>query len=74
MIRKKTGSNKLNAVMIGDRLDNDIIPVKRAGLKTVWMRQGFGGMAIPLTEEETPDCSVNDLRELLELPIRQLLR
>lgn len=55
------------AVMIGDRLDNDIAPAKRAGLKTIWIRQGFGGMAAPLTEEETPDCSVNDLYGLLEL-------
>lgn len=56
-----------NAVMIGDRLDNDIIPAKKAGLKTIWIRQGFGGMATPLTEEETPDCCVNDLMELFEL-------
>ncbi len=56
-----------NAVMIGDRLDNDIIPAKRIGLKTIWIRQGFGGMATPLTEEETPDCFINDLQELLEL-------
>lgn len=55
------------AVMIGDRLDNDIAPAKRAGLKTIWIRQGFGGMATPLTEEETPDCSVNDLYGLIEL-------
>lgn len=55
------------AVMIGDRLDNDIAPAKRAGLKTIWIRQGFGGMATPLTQEETPDCSVNDLYGLIEL-------
>lgn len=55
------------AVMIGDRLDNDIAPAKRAGLKTIWIRQGFGGMATPLTKEETPDCSVNDLYGLIEL-------
>ncbi len=56
-----------NAVMIGDRLDNDIRPAKRAGLKTIWIRQGFGGMAAPSAEEEIPDHAVNDLRELLEL-------
>ena len=28
-------------VMIGDRLDNDIVPAKRMGFKTVWVRQGF---------------------------------
>ncbi len=56
-----------NAVMIGDRLDNDIIPAKKMGLKTIWIRQGFGGMATPLREEETPDRCVNDLMELSEL-------
>ncbi len=58
-----------SAVMIGDRLDNDIVPAKRVGLKTIWIRQGFGGMANPLTEEDTPDCCVNNLMELFELLI-----
>ena len=30
-----------NAVMVGDRLDNDIIPAKALGLKTVWIRKGL---------------------------------
>lgn len=55
------------AVMIGDRLDNDIIPAKRMGLNTIWIRQGFGGMGNPLTEEYTPDYCVNDLCALAEL-------
>lgn len=33
-----------NAVMIGDRLDNDIIPAKNIGMKTVWVRQGYCGL------------------------------
>lgn len=56
-----------HAVMIGDRLDNDIRPAKRLGLKTIWVRQGFGGMGTPLAEEDTPDCRVNDLLELVGL-------
>lgn len=56
-----------HAVMIGDRLDNDILPAKRLGLKTIWIRQGFGGMGRPLTEMDTPDHCVNDLGELVEL-------
>lgn len=56
-----------NAAMIGDRLDNDIIPAKRLGLKTIWIRQGFGGMGTVLTEKDAPDFCVNDLVELLEL-------
>ena len=30
-----------NAVMVGDRLDNDIIPAKALGMKTVWIRKGL---------------------------------
>lgn len=63
----RAGCRPENAAMIGDRLDNDIIPAKRLGLKTIWIRQGFGGMGNPLTEEETPDHRVKDLRELAEL-------
>ena len=31
-----------NAVMVGDRIDNDIIPANEIGMKTVWVKQGFG--------------------------------
>ena len=56
-----------NAAMIGDRLDNDIMPAKQLGLKTIWIRQGFGGMGTPLTEKDAPDYCVNNLEELFEL-------
>lgn len=39
LIRAKAKSDR--CVMVGDRLDNDIIPAKRLGFKTVWVRQGF---------------------------------
>ncbi len=29
------------AVMVGDRLDNDIVPAKQCGMKTVWCRNGL---------------------------------
>lgn len=31
-----------NAVMIGDRIDNDIVPANIMGFKTIWIKQGFG--------------------------------
>ena len=37
----KAGCAPADAVMIGDRLDNDIIPAKKLGMKTVWVRQGY---------------------------------
>lgn len=52
------------AVMIGDRLDNDIFPAKALGMKTVWIRQGFGALQIPNGPEYTPDHMIDSLTEL----------
>ncbi len=35
------GCQPHNAVMVGDRLDNDIFPAKALGMRTVWMRKGL---------------------------------
>ena len=56
-----------NAVMTGDRLDNDIYPAKKLGMSTIWIRQGWGGMAEPISEEYEPDYSVNSLTEILNV-------
>jgi HAD superfamily hydrolase (TIGR01509 family) len=56
-----------NAVMIGDRLDNDIYPAKKLGMKTIWIKQGFGGMANPQSEEYQADYEINSLTELLRI-------
>lgn len=55
------------AVMIGDRLDNDIAPAKAAGMKTVWIKQGFGRLQTPLSEKDTPDYVIYSLLELLKI-------
>ncbi len=55
------------AVMVGDRLDNDIIPANKIGMTTVWIKQGFGSYAEPKTVEEQPDYIVNSLAEIAEL-------
>ena len=55
------------AVMVGDRLDNDIIPANKIGMKTVWIKQGFGGYSEPKEIEELPDYTINNLKELLKL-------
>ena len=53
------------AVMVGDRLDNDIIPANKIGMTTVWIKQGFGGLAEPKSKDEQPDYTVDNLNELL---------
>lgn len=54
-------------VMIGDKLTNDIAPSKALGFKTVWVRQEWGGLQDPCTEELTPDITVDSFVELLEV-------
>lgn len=54
-------------VMVGDRLDNDIVPANKIGMKTVWIRQGLGGLAEPYTVDETPDYIINCLTDINQL-------
>lgn len=56
-----------DAAMVGDRLDNDILPAKAVGMKTVWIRRmPKGGQS---SEPGTPqaDWVVEELRELKKL-------
>lgn len=62
---EQSGYNASETVMIGDRLDNDIFPAKAIGMKTIWIKQGFGGMQTPRTEEYHPDAEIANLNELL---------
>ena len=55
------------AVMVGDRIDNDIIPANKIGMTTVWIKQGFGGYAELKEIEEHPDYTINNLNDLLNL-------
>ena len=56
-----------NAIMIGDRIDNDIIPAKKLGFHTIWIQQGFGQYWNITKEEETPDYTVCSLSELCDI-------
>jgi HAD superfamily hydrolase (TIGR01549 family) len=46
------------AVMIGDRLDNDIRPARMLGLKTVRVLQGPGRFQVPRDSLDEPDLTV----------------
>ncbi|WP_155833308.1 HAD family hydrolase [Butyrivibrio sp. WCD3002] len=56
-----------NAVMIGDRVDNDIIPAKKMGMKTVRVKQGMWKYWEVSNEDEQADYEVDDLSEVLAL-------
>lgn len=56
-----------DAVMIGDRTDNDVAPAKSLGMQTVLIRQGYGGHDVIHHDGEIPDVTVDGLLELLDI-------
>ena len=55
------------AVMVGDRIDNDIIPANKIGMKTVWIRQGFGALSEPQMIDEAPGFIIDKLTDIYKL-------
>lgn len=55
-----------HAIMIGDRIDNDIIPAKLSGMRTIWVKQGFGRYWNIENDDQKPDVVVNRLIELCD--------
>lgn len=56
-----------DSVMIGDRIDNDIIPAKSIGMKTVWVKKGLSVYQNLENENEIVDWTINDLIELKKI-------
>ncbi len=64
---ERSNCEPANSVMIGDRIDNDIVPAKRMGMNTIWIKRGFGQYWNIKEEFEKPDFVVNNLIELCNL-------
>ncbi len=63
----RAGCKPQHAVMVGDRIDNDIIPAKALGMKTIWIKQGFGKYWKKSSECEQADYEVHNLTEILDI-------
>jgi len=55
------------SVMVGDRLDNDIIPAKALGMKTVWLKNGLAKYQSSELGEGFADYQISSLTELLQI-------
>ena len=53
------------ALMVGDRLDNDIGPAKAHGFNTIRVLQGFSRFQKPRSPCETPDLTISGIGHLL---------
>lgn len=51
-------------VMVGDRIDKDVIPAKMLGIKTILFRNGMHRDQVPRIPDEMPDAEIQDIREL----------
>ena len=53
--------------MVGDRLDNDIIPAKAIGMKTVWLKSGLAKYQSAEFGKDIADYQISSLSELLRI-------
>ncbi len=63
----RAGCKPQEAAMIGDRLDNDIVPANELGMYSIWVKQGNWIYATPREKLEYPDWAIGNLNELKEL-------
>ncbi len=56
-----------DAVMVGDRLDNDITPAKALGMKTVWLRKGLSIYQHIDLSKDIADWVIDNLPDLKEI-------
>lgn len=61
---RKSNCKAEHSVMIGDRIDNDIVPANLLGMHTIWIKQGFGQYWRVKREIEKADAVVHSLIEI----------
>ena len=62
---KLAGCTAQESVMVGDRLDNDIIPGKSVGMKTVWVKNGLAKYQNADLGKDVADYQISSLSELV---------
>jgi HAD superfamily hydrolase (TIGR01549 family) len=63
-ILKKCNCKSEESIMVGDRIDKDIIPAKMIGMKTIRIRTGIHKNQEPRTPFEIAEITVNKLTEI----------
>lgn len=55
------------AVMVGDRIDNDIIPASVLGMKTVWVKTGLPEYCSSELHNIKPSYEINSISEIINI-------
>lgn len=61
------GCTAEDAVMVGDRLDNDMIPAKSLGMQTVWIRKGISAKQNLALGSGFADWAIDNLSDLKKI-------
>jgi FMN phosphatase YigB (HAD superfamily) len=63
-IVQRIGVGPEACIMVGDRIDNDVVPAKQLGMKTIRIRVGLHKRQEPRTPDEVPDAELDGVKGL----------
>ncbi|MBN1917865.1 MAG: HAD family hydrolase [Verrucomicrobia bacterium] len=63
-IVRAVGIEPAGCIMVGDRIDNDVVPAKQLGMKTIRIRTGLHRHQEARTPDELPDSDLDSVRGL----------
>ncbi|TXK85436.1 HAD family hydrolase [Paenibacillus sp. N3.4] len=66
----EAGCRPEEAVMVGDRLDNDIVPAQFLGMGTIWVRQGLAREQPVPYAGVTPDAIIDQLADIVHVLLK----
>jgi FMN phosphatase YigB (HAD superfamily) len=69
---ERAGCAPFEAVMVGDKLDNDIRPARLLGWKTIRVAQGIARFQSPRDSSDKPDLTAGSLAEVTPTLIERL--
>jgi putative hydrolase of the HAD superfamily len=69
---KALGVAPAECIMVGDRIDADIVPARQLGMRTVRIRTGRHATQEPRSNAERPDAEVTDVAGMREAILRML--
>lgn len=64
---RESGSKGYDSFMVGDRLDNDIFPAKKVGMRTIWIRKGLTEMTAVSFANGKADYIISNLNEIKKI-------
>jgi len=56
--------------VVGDRVEGEIFLGNNLGMLTIWYKTGKFANILPKTYLQTPDCTIKDIREVLNVLIK----